>query len=95
MDYIFDGEIHSLNEKYFYIIERYLHGEKFNEKYLKRKFIDKYIWYLFSIDFSHTQIENIINSPEGRFSFIHKKPWDEGELDQYATYCMKFKKENR
>jgi hypothetical protein len=92
MNYIYDGEVHSLDEKYFYIIERYSDEEKSNLKYIKRKFLDKYIWYLFSVDFSHSEIENIINSSERNFEFTHKKP---GKVIKFGTYFMKFKKENR
>jgi hypothetical protein len=94
MDYIFDGEVHSLNDKYFYIIEKYRSCEHFNEKDTKRKFLDKYIWYLFSVDFSHSQIEDIINEKE-RFVFINEKPFDTASVRKCGTYCMKFKKENR
>ncbi len=95
MDYIFDGEIHSFNDNYFYIIERYEYTDKFNLKRAKRKFLDKYIWYLFSVNFTAEQIEDIINNSTVHFTFEYKKPHQVGPLSPYGTYCMKFKKENR
>jgi hypothetical protein len=97
LEYIFDGEVHSLNDEFFYIIERYnWENEKnFNEKNMRRKFLDKYILYLFSVDFTAKEIEDIINNSTHHFTFIHKKPWELGPLDQYGTYAMKFKKERR
>lgn len=99
--YNFNGEIHTLNKDYFYIAEKYDDEKSFNEEFMKRKFLDKYTWYLFSVDFSNAQVENIINSPKDRFQFIHRKPCKSeslGEtlsLNQCGTYCMKFKKINK
>lgn len=97
MEYKLDGEIHSLGDDYFYIAESYEYEnvDRINTSRLKRKFLDKYIWYLFSVDYSHVEIENILKSPKNHFQFIHKKPWDINKLCKKGTYCMKFKKINK
>lgn len=97
MEYKLDGEIHSLGDDYFYIAESYEYenGDRINTSRLKRKFLDKYIWYLFSVNYSHVEIENILKSSKNHFQFIHKKPWDIDKLCKKGTYCMKFKRINR
>lgn len=96
MEYKLDGEIHSLGDDYFYIAESYEYenGVRINTRRLKRKFLDKYIWYLFSVNYSHVEIENILKYSKNYFQFIHKKPWDIDKLCKKGTYCMKFKRIN-
>ncbi len=94
--YIFDGEVHPLNDQYFYIIERYRYDDLlFDEEVIKKKFWDKYMYYLLSLNSSISEVEIFVNLHIHHFQFIHKKPHEIGPLSQWGTYCMKFKKEIR
>jgi len=85
--YIFDGEIHKINEQWYYAIE-YVDIEKETIGEIEDRFLKKYKKYM-----SENQLEHLFDYTKAaeNFQMIYRPSYSDSDLMEHATFGIKFK----